>query len=132
MAQARSASRNGGETPGVIGAGTRVRGRITGDGHLTVEGEVEGDITLRGDLVVEGGASVTSNVDAYGVTVSGALEGDVTAHGAVHIAASARVRGDVRSEHIQIDDGAQFAGRLECDFELPTELQGTGGSRKRS
>ena len=121
-----------GEARGIIGAGARVRGRITGDGHLTVEGQVEGDITLRGDLVVADGASVTSNIDAQSVTVAGTLEGDVSARGPVKIAAGARVRGDMHGEHIAIEEGAQFAGRLDCEFDLPPELSGGGGSRKRS
>jgi cytoskeletal protein CcmA (bactofilin family) len=133
MAQTRSthsATKRAGDANGIIGRTTRVRGRIHGDGHLTVEGQVEGDISVRGDLVVAEGASVTSNVDAQSVTVSGALEGDVNARGPVRIAAGARVRGNMHGEHVAIEDGAEFAGRLDCDFELPPEL--SGGSRKRS
>jgi cytoskeletal protein CcmA (bactofilin family) len=96
-----------------------------------VEGQVEGDIAIRGDLVIADGASATSNVDAQTVTVSGALEGDVTARGPVKIAAGARVKGNMHGEHVSIEEGAQFAGRLDCDFQLPDELSG-GGSRKRS
>jgi cytoskeletal protein CcmA (bactofilin family) len=129
MAQGRSASRTS-DARGVIGASTRVRGRITGDGHLIVEGQVEGDIAIRGDLVIADGASATSNVDAQAVTVQGVLEGDVTARGAVKITSGARVKGNMQGEHVSIEEGAQFAGRLDCDFELPEEL--SGGSRKRS
>jgi cytoskeletal protein CcmA (bactofilin family) len=132
MAQTRSAGRGASGEKGVIGASTRVRGRITGDGDVTVEGHVEGDITVRGDVVVEGGGSVTSNVDADSVTVSGTLEGDVTARGAVRIAAGAKVRGNMHGEQVSIEDGAEFAGRLDCEFELPPELAGGASSRKRS
>jgi cytoskeletal protein CcmA (bactofilin family) len=130
MAQARSSSRGSGERA-VIGASTRVRGRITGDGDLTVDGTVEGDVAIRGELVIGEGASLTSNVDAQSVTVSGALEGDVTARGPVRIGAGAKVRGNMHGEHVAIEEGAQFAGRLDCEFELPPELSGQG-SRKRS
>jgi len=131
MAQGRSASRAS-DARGVIGASTRVRGRITGDGHLLVEGQVEGDITIRGDLVIADGATATSNVDAQAVTVQGALEGDVTARGAVKIGSGARVKGNMHGEHVSIEEGAQFAGRLDCDFELPEELSGGGSPRKRA
>ena len=132
MAQTRTATKAHGGGHGMIGASTRVRGRITGDGDLTVDGHVEGDITVRGDLIVGEGASVTSNVDAQSVTVSGTLEGDVTARGAVRIAAGAKVRGTMQGEHVAIEEGAEFAGRLDCEFELPPELMGSTGSRKRS
>lgn len=109
----------------VIGRSTRVRGRISGDGDLLVEGTVEGDIALQGDLTVGEGARTVSNVDAAAVTIRGELEGDIRASGVVHIESGARVRGDVRGESIAIDDGAEYVGRLDAEFELPTELGGT-------
>lgn len=115
-----------GREAAVIGRTTRVRGRITGDGDLLVDGTVEGDVTLRGDLVISEGASATSNVEAQAVTVNGALEGDVRARSIV-VGAGARLRGDVSAEAFSIDEGAEVTGRLDADFELPPELTGAGG-----
>ena len=119
----------------VIGRGARVRGRVSGDGGLLVEGSLEGDVTLRGDLTVLEGAKATSNVDADAVTIGGELEGDVNARGVVRIESGARVRGDVRGEQVSIEDGAEFAGRLHSDFDLPPELSGADarsvGGRRR-
>jgi cytoskeletal protein CcmA (bactofilin family) len=123
MARATTSRANGREAR--IGAGTRVRGRINGEGDLVIEGEVEGDIAVKGTLTIAEGAHVTSDVEAESVTVSGKLEGSVTASGTVRVAAGASVRGDLRgSAGVSIDEGAQFAGRLDCDFELPPELSG--------
>lgn len=114
----------------VIGRATRVRGRVSGDSDLLVEGSVDGDISLRGDLTIEGGARATSSVEADAVTVRGELEGDVRARGLVRIEAGARVRGDVQGESVAIEDGAEFNGRLDSEFELPPELSGGGGRRR--
>jgi cytoskeletal protein CcmA (bactofilin family) len=136
MAQARTASRatpssgspaalpGPGSREAVVSNGTRIRGRITGEGSLVVEGQVEGDIALRGDVTVGEGGTVTSNVDAANVLVAGQLEGDVRASGQVRIGAGSRVRGTVQGQAIAIEEGAQFAGRIECEFELPPELEG--------
>lgn len=114
----------------VIGPATRVRGRITGDGDLVVEGQVEGDISVRGSLTIGEGASATSNVDAQDVVIAGTLEGDVSARGPVRIAAGAHVKGDMKGESVSLEEGAQFAGRLDCDFELPPELGGSSTRKK--
>lgn len=98
---------------------------------MLVEGTVEGDVTLRGDLVVAEGASATSNVEAQAVTVNGTLEGDVRAR-AFLVGAGARVRGDVSAESFAVEEGAEIAGAFLADFELPPELSGGGaGGRRR-
>ena len=126
MAQTRTHS--GAAREATIGSGARVRGKISGDGDILIEGQVEGEIAVRGNLTVAEGGTVTSDVDAAAVMVSGAVEGDIRATGDVHIRAGARVRGDVKGAQVALDEGAQFAGRLDCDFELPPELA-QGGRR---
>ena len=127
MAQARTTSHSGASRDATIGSGTRIRGKISGDGNLIVEGQVEGEIAVRGNLTIAEGGSVTSDIaDVQTVRIAGALEGDLSANGNVHLVAGARVRGDLKGAQIAIDEGAQFAGRLDCDFQLPPELEGHG------
>ena len=115
----------------VIGRTTRVRGRVSGDGDLVIEGNVEGDITVRGDLTIAEGGRATSTIEADAVTLRGELEGDVRARGLVRIEAGARVRGDVQGESVALEEGAEFVGRLDATFELPAELGGASGGRRR-
>jgi cytoskeletal protein CcmA (bactofilin family) len=127
MAQARTTAtaRAADAREARIGTSAHVRGRIRGEGSLVVEGHVEGDLAIRGDLTIAEGASVKSEaVEAHAVTIAGELEGDVVATGPVRLASGARVSGNLRGSAVAIDDGARFAGRLDCDFDLPPELGG--------
>jgi cytoskeletal protein CcmA (bactofilin family) len=110
----------------VIGRSTRVRGRVSGEGDLVIEGSLEGDVTLRGDLTIAEGGRATSTIEATAVTLCGELDGDVRASGAVRVEAGARVHGDVSGESVSIEEGAEFVGRLELAFEMPAELGGPG------
>jgi cytoskeletal protein CcmA (bactofilin family) len=141
MAQARSTGRGGARSSSSdtarIGESTRVRGRIAGDGDLTIDGRVEGDIALRGDLVIsEGGTVACDSVEADSLTIGGELTGDVKVTGQVRALAGSKVRGNVRGGGIAIDEGAEFAGRIECEFDLPAELESDSragsGTRSRS
>jgi len=127
MAQARTSGTTQNEAR--IGVGTRIVGRVSGDGNLVVEGHVEGEIAVRGDLTIDSGGSVVSNVEAHSVVVAGSLDGDVNATGAVAVRAGARVRGDLHGTEVTLEEGAQFAGRLDCEFTLPPELEGTSARR---
>ncbi len=135
MAQARTTRSGGGAHEGRIGQGARVRGRIAGEGDLTIDGQVEGDITLRGDLTVGASGSVEAQaIEAESLTVAGTVEGDVQVTGQIRALAGARLRGNVRGAGISIEDGAHFSGRIDCDFELPPELGGgeaRGTARRR-
>jgi cytoskeletal protein CcmA (bactofilin family) len=132
MAQARTATHRGEGAQARIGGGARVRGRIHGDGDLVVEGQVEGDVAIRGELTVAEGASLTSKaVEAQTVTIAGAFEGDVAATGPVRVVGGARVRGNLRGSTVSIDEGARYSGRLECEFELPPELGGSSRGESR-
>jgi len=91
---------------------------------------VDGDIAVRGDVTIDAGARCASNVEGHAVTIAGAVEGDVTASGAIALGASAHLRGNVRGASFAMEDGASFAGRVECDFELPEGLGGSPRGRR--
>src|SRR6476661_3625374 len=121
MARTSSSSTNSGHghSTAVLGRGTRVKGRVTGDGDLRVEGAIEGDVALRGHLTVSEGANIAADVQATSVVVEGAISGDINASDVVSIRASAEVSGDIKGASISIDEGATVSGRLDADFELP-------------
>jgi cytoskeletal protein CcmA (bactofilin family) len=110
-----SASR---ERAGVIGPGLVVMGRIRGTGDLRVEGVVEGEIALDGDLSLGAAATVVAPVSGRSVEIEGELHGSVSASRDLSVRAGGRVRGDVRAARLSIDDGAVIDGVLEMDFEL--------------
>jgi cytoskeletal protein CcmA (bactofilin family) len=138
LAAARGASSAGGSDggPSILGRGARVRGRIGGEGDLRVEGQVEGDVVVSGELSIEEGASVTGDVGAAALVVGGALKGDVEARGAVALRATAEVEGNLSGAEVSIEEGASFHGRIDAEFDLPAELSGTvghdGGARPHS
>jgi len=129
MAQAKtSAARHvprvsGSRDAGVLGTSVRIRGKISGEGDLQILGSVEGDVVVRGDLTIGESAHIESeNLEAQAVTIQGEVKGDVNATGPVRLGRTARVHGDLKGSEISIEEGAQFAGRIEADFELPASL----------
>lgn len=114
----------------VIAQGTRVRGRVTGDGDLVIQGTLDGDVVLRGQLRIEPGAVVVSNVEAEDVLVAGSLDGNVESSGTIRVASGASLRGDIRAGSLAFEDGARFSGRIDCAFDLPKELAKPAPARR--
>lgn len=115
----------------VLGRGARVRGRVGGDGDLRVEGQVEGDVRISGQLAIEEGGAVTGDVEASAVVIGGALTGDVSARGAVTIRAGAKVEGALGGAEVVLEEGASFIGRIDAEFDMPAELGLSAAPRAR-
>src|ERR1700752_1721449 len=86
----------------VIGPRTVVKGGITGDEDVLVEGTVEGEIKIARDLRVGQGGTVRATISAQSVVVSGEVVGDCHAENRVEIQASGRVTGNIRAPKIVI------------------------------
>ena len=86
----------------VIGRGVRIRGRVTGEADLTIEGHVEGEVAVSGDVTIEAGGLVGANVSGRVIVVRGAVRGDLTAEELVRLEEGSRVVGDLRAPRIAI------------------------------
>ena len=104
----------------MIGPGTTIRGSITGDEDLVVEGDVAGSIRLTKNLTIGRAATVDASVEADKVTISGNLNGDAQIGTSVTVESGAAVVGDVTTPRIHIADGAHFQGRITMDFDIPS------------
>ncbi|MGH7270839.1 MAG: bactofilin family protein, partial [Polyangiaceae bacterium] len=97
----------------IIGRATRIHGRITGEVDLEIEGFVEGEITVRGDVTVASEGIVGAPVRGRRVIVRGAVKGDLLGEEAVLLEEGARVLGDVRAPRIVIAPGALVRGYVQ-------------------
>ena len=99
-----------------IGATLEIKGRISGEEDLQIDGKVEGPISIRGHrLTVGRSGQVTSEVSARELVVYGRVSGNVNATDRVEIKKDGAVTGDIQTTRISIEDGAIFKGRIEID-----------------
>ena len=99
-----------------------VRGALTGDEDVTVEGRVEGSVSLEANLVVTRGAVLEANLDVQQVDIHGQVVGDITASDVITIHPGAQVAGTVRAPQIVVNEGSSFRGTFDMDVPLPEGL----------
>jgi cytoskeletal protein CcmA (bactofilin family) len=97
----------------VIGRGVRIRGRVTGEADLTIEGHVEGEVAVSGDVTIEAGGLVGANVSGRVIVVRGAVRGDLTGEELVRLEEGSRVVGDLRAPRIAIAKGGLVRGLVQ-------------------
>ena len=84
-------------------------GNISGEGELTIDGQVKGDVRVN-RLIVGDTGSVEGTVQADNVDVKGRVVGAVNGK-AVKLMSTAYVDGDINHEQLAIEVGAYFQGR---------------------
>ena len=112
----------------VLGPGVIWHGAITGSGGVRIEGAFEGEIALRGLLVVgETGRVTCDNVRANSVIVAGAVRGNITTQ-KLEIRASGRVWGDVTTTAFVTDEGAFLRGQIRMEETVDLNLEAAAES----
>jgi cytoskeletal protein CcmA (bactofilin family) len=107
----------------VLGSGITWKGSISGSGGLRVEGAFEGDISLRGMLVVgESGRVTCEHVTANVVIVAGGLQGNITAE-KVEIRSTGRIWGDVVAAAFATEEGAFLRGQIRMEESVDLEMR---------
>jgi cytoskeletal protein CcmA (bactofilin family) len=97
-----------------IGKSVVIKGEISGNEDIYVDGQVEGSLQFLGNsLTVGPNGRIHASVAAKNVTVGGSLEGNIQASERTEMRKTAVVNGDVQTRRIAIEEGAFFKGKLE-------------------
>lgn len=95
----------------IIGVNTRFVGTLTSDGNIRIDGSVEGDIEVLGNLIIGETGRVIATVKAQNVHVSGAVKGEITAVEQLEISPTGKVWGDITTAALHIEPGGLFRGQ---------------------
>lgn len=99
-----------------LGSSIEIKGKITGDEDLQIDGKVEGSVVLNGRrLTVGSTGQLNSEVWARELVVYGKLTGNIHASDRVEIKKDGSVTGDITTSRISVEDGAYFKGRIEIE-----------------
>jgi cytoskeletal protein CcmA (bactofilin family) len=97
-----------------IGKSVIIKGDLSGSEDLTIEGQVEGKIELRQNVLTIGpNGRIKAAVFAKAVVVQGEVQGDITATERVDIRDAGSVDGDLSAPRVAIADGAHFRGSID-------------------
>jgi cytoskeletal protein CcmA (bactofilin family) len=99
-----------------LGPSLEIKGKVSGEEDLQIDGKVEGPISLQGQKLIAGrSAQLHSEISAREVVVYGKVQGNVRAQDRVEIKKDGSVLGDISTSRISIEDGAYFKGRIEIE-----------------
>jgi cytoskeletal protein CcmA (bactofilin family) len=99
----------------VLSSGINWKGDLGGTGGIRIEGTFEGEIAIRGLLVVgETGRVTCKALQANTVIVAGAVKGDITAE-RLEIRSTGKVWGNVVTVTFSTEEGAFLRGQITME-----------------
>jgi cytoskeletal protein CcmA (bactofilin family) len=99
-----------------LGPGLTVKGQISGDEDLQIDGKVEGNISLKGQrLTVGQNGEIVSDVHAREVIVYGKVRGNLYAEDRIEVKKDGSVVGNITGGRVLIEDGAYLKGQIEIE-----------------
>ena len=112
----------------VLSAGINWKGNIGGSGGVRIEGTFEGDIAMRGLLVVgETGRVTCQALQANTVIIAGAVKGDITSE-RLEIRSTGKVWGNVVTVSFSTEEGAFLRGQITMEEKVEIEAGTTAES----
>ena len=103
-----------------ISTGTKVKGEITSDTDIRIDGTFEGKINSKGRVVIGENAVITGDVICANADHWGKMEGNFFVKDTLSLKSSSQVKGDLHVKRLQVELDACFDGncRMISDEEF--------------
>ena len=114
----------------LIGADTAIDGEVKSNGDIRIDGTVTGIIVTKGKLVVGSTGSIDGEVHCANADVSGNIKGKLTVSELLSLKATAKINGDIVTNKLAIEPGANFTGSCSMGAVIKDIKYGTEPSKQ--
>ncbi len=113
------------EARAYLDAGSKISGKLSFDGPIRIDGQVDGEIIGKDNITIGESAVVTAQIKAASIIVAGKVSGDITAIQRIEIRPSAKVMGNLTSPVLVVHEGALFEGHCSMQPEAARDSKVT-------
>ena len=101
-----------------IGASIRIKGDLSGDEDLLIQGQIQGKIKLQSHNVTVGPSGrVKADIRGRTIRVEGEVDGNLYGEEEIVIRSSGRVQGNLQAPRVTLENGSNFKGSIDMDAE---------------
>ena len=106
--------RGDGNEKAVIGSSITIKGDLSGEEDLIIQGKVAGTIRLHQYSVTVGrNGQIKADIFAKSIKVDGKVEGNLTGEEQVLIREFGQVQGNITAPKVSMEEGCQFKGSVD-------------------
>ena len=105
----------------IIGEGFVFKGELQGASAIRIEGKIIGNVNVEGGIVLGEKGIIEGNVITRSAIIYGTIKGNIkTAQ--LEIKRTGFVNGDITTDTLEIELGAQYNGKLDMKREILQQL----------
>lgn len=109
----------------VLAAGVAIKGTMSFQKLIRIDGSFEGELISTGKLIVGPTGSVKAHIDLEEAFISGKVEGNIKVKTRLVLRGRAEVRGDITALLLSVDEGVSIVGRLNVVQDAVQETEET-------
>ncbi|MDO8951414.1 MAG: polymer-forming cytoskeletal protein [Draconibacterium sp.] len=94
----------------IISEGTKIKGDIVANGDIRIDGELSGNISAKGRLVIGTKGRIEGQINCNNIEVSGYIKGKVTASELLNMKSTSQIIGDIVVGKLSVEPGSIFSG----------------------
>jgi len=106
-----------GTSTSLIGAGTSMKGDITSNGDLRIDGSLVGNINCSAKVVIGANGVVQGDINGQQADIMGTVTGTIKVKDLLQLKGGSKVSGNLQAAKLQIEPTANFNG--ECHMAPP-------------
>lgn len=100
----------------IIGPSLVLKGDLSGEEDLTIQGRIEGKVVLKNNGITVGkDGRVKADLYAKSIFVEGDVRGNLYAEEKIVIRETGNVKGNLVAPRVKLDEGAKFKGSVDMD-----------------
>jgi cytoskeletal protein CcmA (bactofilin family) len=116
-----------------IGPSIHIKGDLSGEEDLLIQGQVEGKIDLeRYNVTVGREGRVKADIRGRVIDVEGQVEGNLFGGEQVVIRSAGSVRGNITAPRVSLEDGANFKGAIDMEPQRRERTAAAGGAATKA
>ena len=106
----------------VLGPSITIKGTLSGDEDLLIEGRVDGEVSFQKHTVTVGKSGrIKADLQCKNIYVEGQVHGNLYGEEVVVIKSSGKVNGNAVAPRVSLDDGCHFHGSIDMQPKTKTE-----------
>jgi cytoskeletal protein CcmA (bactofilin family) len=112
----------------LISSGTSLKGDITSNGDLRIDGTLVGNIICSAKVIIGANGVVEGDISGQQADIMGKVSGTIKVKELLMLKSNCQVNGNLYSAKLQIEPAANFNGQCHMMQETPVSTSGKSGS----